>query len=223
MDGPPPPEEDFSVIPISERLVHKNWKARVNAYEYLLKKFQTTASDTDPAFKPYIQNPDILKRIVTDSNAVAQEKGVECVAIFVKFAGETASRTRDAVVPALVDKCLGSTRTGTKNQAIELVLQYVEVQNGGAGVVVCIVGLSCPGGQLTLYFLGGYLTGIRCKTTQDSCSMCICFERNHQVSLRPFWMRGRWSTLCSSPLLLRHTLRSRMHFHVTIYSWKMIV
>lgn len=55
---------------------------------------------------------------------------------FVKFAGETAARTREVVVPALVDKCLGSTRAGTRNQAIELALQYVEVENGGAGVMV---------------------------------------------------------------------------------------
>jgi len=136
MDGPPPQEEDFSSIPINDRLAHKNWKARVSAYESLVKTFQQTASDDDPAFKPYTNNPDLLKKIVIDSNAVAQEKGVECVVAYVKFAGETAARTRETVVPALVDKCLGSTRAGTKSQAIELILQYVEVENGGAGVVV---------------------------------------------------------------------------------------
>jgi len=137
MDGPPPQEEDFSSLPISERLAHKNWKARVNGYESLIKTFENTASDNDPAFKPYLNSSDAVKRIVTDANAVAQEKGVECVAALVKFAGETAAKTRDGVVPALVDKCLGSTRAGTKNQAIELILQYVEVENGGTGVVVC--------------------------------------------------------------------------------------
>ena len=136
MDGPPPPEEDFSVLPVADRLAHKNWKARVSGYETLIKTFQTTASDSDPAFKPYLNNPDTLKKIVTDSNAVAQEKGVESVVNFVKFAGENAARTREAVVPALVDKCFGSARAGTKLQAIELVLQYIEVENGGAGVVV---------------------------------------------------------------------------------------
>lgn len=45
-------------------------------------------------------------------------------------------RTRSEVVPALVDKCLGSTRAGTKNKAIELILLYVEVENQGEGVVV---------------------------------------------------------------------------------------
>ncbi|GLB34986.1 putative microtubule associated protein [Lyophyllum shimeji] len=135
MDGPPPQEEDFSALPIQDRLAHKNWKARVSAYESLVKTFQTTASDTDPAFKPYINNPDLLKKIVTDSNAVAQEKGVECLVAFVKFAGETAAKTREVVLPALVDKCFGSSRAGTKTQAVELTLQYVEVENAGAGVV----------------------------------------------------------------------------------------
>ncbi|KAI0695900.1 ARM repeat-containing protein [Cytidiella melzeri] len=135
MDGPPPAEEDFSSLSITDRLAHKNWKARVSAYESLIKTFQTTADDSDPAFKPYLNNPDTLKKIVTDSNAVAQEKGVECVVNFVKFAGENAAKTRDVVVPALVDKCFGSARAGTKTQATELVLQYVEVENGGAGVI----------------------------------------------------------------------------------------
>lgn len=137
MDGPPPQEEDFSSISISDRLAHKNWKARVNGYEALIKTFQTTASDTDPAFKPYINNADLLKKIATDSNAVAQEKGLECLVALVKYSGETSAKTRETVVPALVDKCFGSARAGTKNNAVELALQYVEVENGGAGVVVC--------------------------------------------------------------------------------------
>lgn len=137
MDGQPPQEEDFSSLSIEDRLAHKNWKARVNAYEALIKTFQFSSSDTDPAFKPFLNNPDTLKKIATDSNAVAQEKGVECLVALVKFAGENAAKTREVVVPALVDKCLGSTRAGTKNQALELALQYVEVENTGAGVVVC--------------------------------------------------------------------------------------
>lgn len=136
MDGPPPQEEDFSSIPISDRLAHKNWKARVSAYESLTKTFQNTASDTDPAFKPYINNPDLLRKIATDSNAVAQEKAVECLVSLVKFAGETAAKSREVVVPALVDKCFGSSRAGTKAHALELALQYIEVENGAAGVVV---------------------------------------------------------------------------------------
>ena len=136
IDGAPPPEEDFSTIPISDRLAHKNWKARVSAYEELKTAFKQSASESDPVFKPYINNPDTLKKIATDANAIAQEKGLECLVEFVKFAGENAARTREAVVPALVDKCFGAARAGTKNQAIELSLAYVEVENTAAGVVV---------------------------------------------------------------------------------------
>jgi hypothetical protein len=136
MDGAPAPEEDFSSLSIEDRLAHKNWKARVSAYEQLVKIFQTTADESDPAFRPYTSDPGLLKKIATDANAVAQEKGVECLVAFVKFAGETAARTREVVIPALVDKCLGSTRAGTRNAAIELALQFVEVENNGTGVVV---------------------------------------------------------------------------------------
>ena len=93
MDEAPPPEEDFSGIPIAERLAHKSWKARVHGYEALCKTFAATASEADPAFKPYLQNPDILKKIVTDSNVVAQEKGVEVIINLIKFAGEHAARS----------------------------------------------------------------------------------------------------------------------------------
>lgn len=147
MDGPPPPEEDFTQIPVADRLAHKNWKARASAYESLIKSFQNSASDHDPVFKPYLNNPDLLKKIVADSNAVAQEKGVECVVNLVKFAGEYAARTREVVAPALVEKCLGSARSGTKNQAIELLLQYVEVENSGAGVVVRSSTTCIPAGR----------------------------------------------------------------------------
>ncbi|KAG8908511.1 Microtubule-associated protein, microtubule dynamics during spindle orientation [Tulasnella sp. 403] len=135
MDGPLPPEEDFSTIPLLDRIVHKNWKARLDGYEALPKVFQLTTSDSDPTFKPYLSDPGLLKKIVTDANAVAQEKGVEAICALVQYSGENSARTRDTVVPALVDKCLGSTRAGTKNKAIELILKYVEVENGGDGVV----------------------------------------------------------------------------------------
>ena len=182
MDGPPPQEEDFSSLPISERLAHKNWKARVSAYETLIKTFQTTASDNDPAFKPYITNPDLLKKIATDSNAVAQEKGVECLVSLVKFAGETAAKTRDAVVPALVDKCLGSSRAGTKNQAIELILQYVEVENSATGVVVGRIGFLLHVYDRHVLFPGRYHARSICETAENCGSKCSGSQGDCPVS-----------------------------------------
>ncbi|CUA69428.1 Cytoskeleton-associated protein 5 [Mus musculus] [Rhizoctonia solani] len=158
MDGAPPPEEDFSGIPIGERLVHKNWKARVHGYEALVKVFQATASEDDPAFRPYISNSDLLKKMATDANAVAQEKGLEAILALVEFAGEGAARTRDAVIPALVDKCYGSARAGTKAKAIELTLRYVEIDNGGEAIVNDLVpGLSAKQPKTVL----GTVTALR--------------------------------------------------------------
>ncbi|KAH8829174.1 microtubule associated protein [Flagelloscypha sp. PMI_526] len=113
MDGAPAPEEDFSTLPISERLAHKNWKARVSAYETLSKTFSTTA------------NPDLLRKIVTDANAVAQRRPSIVSSISFDLQERMQRETREAVVPALVDKCLGSTRAGTRTNAIELCLQYL--------------------------------------------------------------------------------------------------
>ncbi|KAH7343482.1 ARM repeat-containing protein [Rhizoctonia solani] len=158
MDGAPPPEEDFSGIPIGERLVHKNWKARVHGYEALVKVFQATASEDDPAFRPYISNSDLLKKMATDANAVAQEKGLEAILALVEFAGEGAARTRDAVIPALVDKCYGSARSGTKAKAIELTLRYVEIDNGGEAIVNDLIpGLSAKQPKTVL----GTVTALR--------------------------------------------------------------
>ncbi|KAF9014138.1 armadillo-type protein, partial [Cyathus striatus] len=135
MDGPPPPEEDFSSLSISERLSHKNWKARLNAYEALINAFQISASSEDPVFKPYTSDPDFLNKIFGDSNAVVQERGVECLIALVKFSGEISAKTHEVVIPALVDKCLGSPRAATKNHAVELILLYVEVVDGAATII----------------------------------------------------------------------------------------
>lgn len=37
------------------------------------------------------------------------------------------NRTKSAVVPSVVEKCLSSTRAGTKAKALDLILLYVEV------------------------------------------------------------------------------------------------
>lgn len=92
MDGPPPPEEDFSAIPLLDRVAHSNWKARLSAYEALPRAFSLTTSDSDPTFRPYLSDPGLLKKIVTDSNAVAQEKGVEAVCALVQYSGENSAR-----------------------------------------------------------------------------------------------------------------------------------
>ncbi|KAF9908102.1 Microtubule-associated protein, microtubule dynamics during spindle orientation [Linnemannia zychae] len=117
------PEENFTAIPVQERLDHKNWKARVSAYEELAKLFRTSVEDSD--FRRYEGS---LKKIALDSNAVAQESGLTTLIQFVENAPDP-NRTKNIVVPAVVEKCLSSTRAGTKAKALELILLYVEVDS----------------------------------------------------------------------------------------------
>ncbi|SJX62376.1 related to STU2-Microtubule-associated protein (MAP) of the XMAP215/Dis1 family [Sporisorium reilianum f. sp. reilianum] len=129
MGGAAPAEVDFTKMSIEERLASKLWKARVSAYEDLSKAFPKTSSENDPIFRQYTRNPDVLKAIVVDTNAVAQEKGVDAVCAFVEFGGQPAGKTREVVVPALIEKCLGSTRAGTKKNALELISFYAEMED----------------------------------------------------------------------------------------------
>ena len=59
---------------------HKLWKARVNGYEEATKLFKQWDED-DAKWKNYL---GLAKKMVTDSNAVAQEKGLETVLCFVE-------------------------------------------------------------------------------------------------------------------------------------------
>ncbi|KAK8854575.1 hypothetical protein IAR55_003314 [Kwoniella newhampshirensis] len=135
MDGEPPQEEDFSQIPIVERSQHKNWKARLSAYTEVISRSAKTASDTDPFFRPFVNDGALLRKWCLDANAVAQEKGIEAVLAIVQYSGETSARLRSDVVPAIVEKALGSARAGTKKKGADLCSKFVEVENSGEGVM----------------------------------------------------------------------------------------
>lgn len=64
-------ESEYLKLPVDERCVHKSWKARVSGYEEAKKLFVQWDED-DANWKKYM---GIIKKMVTDSNAVAQEKG----------------------------------------------------------------------------------------------------------------------------------------------------
>ena len=147
-DGQPPPEEDFNQIPLLERVKHsvsiilfinisdpywiyhnfKNWKARLSAYNELIVTFQKSSSDDDPIFTPYLSNVDLLKRIVTDSNAAAQDKGLEALTELLKQSGTSSAHLSAELAKPIVDKGFAASRPSTKLKAIELCLQFVEVE-----------------------------------------------------------------------------------------------
>ena len=59
------------------------WKARIAGYEEVTKLFQRLGDEKSPEFSRYA---GLLKKFVTDSNAFAQEKGLEATQAFVENA-----------------------------------------------------------------------------------------------------------------------------------------
>jgi len=121
--------DDVARMPLGERLSSKLWKARLTAYEELTKSFSHTSSDEDPIFADYAHQTDVLQGMALDTNAAAQEKGVECLCAFVRYGGTRAGRTRMDVLPGVAEKCLCSMRTGTRKAAQELVLLFAEQED----------------------------------------------------------------------------------------------
>ncbi|KAI9483394.1 MAG: armadillo-type protein [Benjaminiella poitrasii] len=64
--------------------------------------------------------------MTVEPNAIAQEAGLSAVMEYVSNAPNAIS-TRDTIIPALVEKCLGAIKAGTKQKATDIVLLYAEI------------------------------------------------------------------------------------------------
>lgn len=119
-------EEDteYKKLPIDERCVHKVWKARVDGYEEAAKLFRTIDDEKSPEWNKYL---GLIKKFVTDSNAVAQEKGLEAALVFVENSGN-AGKTVGEVMGGIITKCIGAPKAKTKDLAVQITLMYVEIE-----------------------------------------------------------------------------------------------
>ncbi|CAM1154559.1 Uncharacterised protein r2_g4312 [Pycnogonum litorale] len=82
MDGET--DTEYLKLSVEDRCQHKLWKARVSGYEEAKKLFENAADDKSPEFTKYL---GLIKKFVSDSNAVAQEKGLDAALTFVENAG----------------------------------------------------------------------------------------------------------------------------------------
>ncbi|KAI5733008.1 hypothetical protein M8J76_006606 [Diaphorina citri] len=119
-------EEDTEYIklPVEERCVHKVWKARVHGYEEATKLFRQTSDEKSPEFNKFL---GLIKKFVTDSNAVAQEKGLEATLAYVENAA-VAGRTVGEVVSGIVNKCIAAPKAKTKDLSLQIILMYIEIE-----------------------------------------------------------------------------------------------
>uniref|UniRef100_A0A8B9CAI6 Cytoskeleton associated protein 5 n=2 Tax=Anser TaxID=8842 RepID=A0A8B9CAI6_9AVES len=76
-------DSEWMKLPIDQKCEHKLWKARLNGYEEALKLFQKIDDEKSPEWSKYL---GLIKKFVTDSNAVAQLKGLEAALAYVENA-----------------------------------------------------------------------------------------------------------------------------------------
>ncbi|XP_068623237.1 protein mini spindles [Battus philenor] len=117
-------ENEYKKLPTEEKCVHKLWKARVAGYEEAIKLFNQIDDEKSPDWNKFL---GLIKKFVTDSNAVAQEKGLEAALVFVENCGH-AGKTTGEVMSGIVAKCIAAPRTKTKDLALQITLMYVEIE-----------------------------------------------------------------------------------------------
>ncbi|RVE53041.1 hypothetical protein evm_002339 [Chilo suppressalis] len=117
-------ENEYKKLPTDEKCVHKLWKARVAGYEEAIKLFNQIDDEKSPEWNKYL---GLIKKFVTDSNAVAQEKGLEAALVFVENCGH-AGKTAGEVMSGIVAKCIAAPKTKTKDLALQVTLMYVEIE-----------------------------------------------------------------------------------------------
>ena len=117
-------DTEFKKLPVDERCVHKLWKARVDGYEEAARIFRTIDDEKSPEWNKFL---GLVKKFVVDSNALAQEKGLEATLLFVENCGH-AGKTVGEVMSGVVTKCMGAPKAKTKDLAVQIALMYIEIE-----------------------------------------------------------------------------------------------
>ncbi len=103
---------------------------RLEAYEEITKSFATSPDENAPCFQPFLNSPDLFRKIVTDSNVVAQEHGITALNTFLEFGGINAClRLRNTVLTPMIEKAIGQTRAGTKQKTLDALCWFIELDS----------------------------------------------------------------------------------------------
>uniref|UniRef100_A2AGT5-3 Isoform 3 of Cytoskeleton-associated protein 5 n=1 Tax=Mus musculus TaxID=10090 RepID=A2AGT5-3 len=119
-------DSEWLKLPVDQKCEHKLWKARLSGYEEALKIFQKIKDEKSPEWSKYL---GLIKKFVTDSNAVVQLKGLEAALVYVENA-HVAGKTTGEVVSGVVSKVFNQPKAKAKELGIEICLMYVEIEKG---------------------------------------------------------------------------------------------
>ncbi|KAM0725116.1 Protein mini spindles [Formica fusca] len=117
-------DTEYMKLPLEERCAHKSWRARLHGYEECVKTFQCIDDEKSPEWNKYM---GFIKKFVVDSNAAAQEKGLEATLAFVENAA-VAGKIVGEVMNGIVSKCIAAPKAKTKELAVHITLMYIEIE-----------------------------------------------------------------------------------------------
>ncbi|KAF7653352.1 hypothetical protein LDENG_00084060 [Lucifuga dentata] len=117
-------DSEWMKLPIEQKCEHKVWKARLNGYEEALKLFQRIEDEKSPEWGKYL---GLIKKFVTDSNAVAQLKGLEAALAFIENA-HVAGKTTGEVVSGVVTKVFNQPKARAKELGTDICMMYIEIE-----------------------------------------------------------------------------------------------
>ncbi|XP_077372476.1 cytoskeleton-associated protein 5 isoform X3 [Festucalex cinctus] len=116
-------DSEWMKLPIDQKCEHKVWKARLNGYEEALQLFNKI-DEKSPEWGKYL---GLIKKFVTESNAVAQLKGLEAAFAYVENA-HVAVKTTGDVVSGVVTKVFNQPKARAKELGIDICLMYIEIE-----------------------------------------------------------------------------------------------
>lgn len=144
MNGPQDDEEDFSKLPLDERLLNKSWKARLNGYQQLLKQFQN-GFPLPQEYVKYWSDPGLFHKYILDSNVVAQENALSALhALLRKQIPNVESSFKlepylNEWVGPLVSKALNSSRNKSKELSVTCILLLCSLDHSISAIVTMII------------------------------------------------------------------------------------
>ncbi|CAD7700615.1 unnamed protein product [Ostreobium quekettii] len=111
--------------PLCERVEHKLWKVRLEAFELIKSLCAKIVSEDDPVLSDV---GPMLAKATSDSNAAALDKALEATSDFLQKGGtQHAARACDRICAGIVGKCL-SGRPWTVQKATVVFLDLIEME-----------------------------------------------------------------------------------------------
>ncbi|OBA16943.1 hypothetical protein METBIDRAFT_48140 [Metschnikowia bicuspidata var. bicuspidata NRRL YB-4993] len=131
-------DQDYSQLPVDEKIAHSVWKVRLDGYNALIAQFEGSRHEHDPCFAAVATKPDTLTRAVQDPNVVAQEQALLLVCKYLEYGcppGGAARLKTAGLVPALCEKGLASSRAGTKAKAADALVLLTDAAGSADWIV----------------------------------------------------------------------------------------